>query len=667
MAYRLERSTSGGEVRLSSIIEIPNNSDFVVEIKYLGPSSAGGSGRPFGNSSGFNNRLFIRESSPLLIFGGATSSFSTSPPAEYFTDRANRDYGVFRFSRTGGSSVLCEYNGQAFHTGTLTGEILIDQFFRQAGSTSAVGDGAEYISISINGVETNRYFKDSLSGENDTSWNDDVGGNNGTLGDFPTDNSQWVFFDDGGGAVTADAAFTVNTPTIASSVTATLPSATADVAFTVNAPSVAANVSATLPQPIADINYSVSVPTVAASVTASLPQPLSDVAFTVNAPSVAANAFTSQPSTNGYYLDFSKSSQGRVLCDFFASSVNPDWEVKFKFRAPESGVPDFYRVAGSKNAALFDNRILIKSDGTDFRFSYNGSQYIINPSPVIDLSQEPEISFVSNGSGVNLLIDGELKGTGGNSSIGCNIEALGANFDSYFNGGLYYFKFINNTEPSRSRELVKLALSGANDSIFTDLLGNQDGLQDGTWPADNGEWVPYSQATSSSIAFSVNTPSVAANATATIPGYNASVSFTVSIPSVSTDASATLPNPSADIAYTVSAPSINAVTNASLPQPNSDITFTINTPSVDATISATQTNWDADVSFAVNVPNVVITTNASLPQPETTVSFSISPPHVSVVAIVGGIAIIVDDETNITLQAQSTNIDLPALSNNLEI
>ena len=59
--------------------------------------------------------------------------------------------------------------------------------------------------------------------------------------------------------------------------------------------------------------------------------------------------------------------------------------------------------------------------------------------------------------------------------------------------------------------------------------------------------------------------------------------------------------------------------------------------------------------------------SATLPQPDADVNFTVSSPTFSVVAIVGGIAIIVDDETNITLKAQSTNIDLPVLSNNLEI
>lgn len=169
----------------------------------------------------------------------------------------------------------------------------------------------------------------------------------------------------------------------------------------------------------------------------------------------------------------------------------------------------------------------------------------------------------------------------------------------------------------------------------------------------------------SDISFTVNAPSVAANASATIPGYNASVSFAVNTPSVSADASVTLPNPTANIDYTVSAPSISAGIAASLPQPDSDIVFIANAPSVSATASATQTGWNAEVNIAVNAPIVSISASATLPRPDSTVSFAVSPPQVSVVAIVGGIAIIVDDETNINQRVLSNNINAPILSNNI--
>lgn len=45
------------------------------------------------------------------------------------------------------------------------------------------------------------YTKQALNGSNDTVFTDIESGNDGTLVNFTTDNSQWVFFDDGGGSV----------------------------------------------------------------------------------------------------------------------------------------------------------------------------------------------------------------------------------------------------------------------------------------------------------------------------------------------------------------------------------------------------------------------------------------------------------------------------------
>lgn len=169
----------------------------------------------------------------------------------------------------------------------------------------------------------------------------------------------------------------------------------------------------------------------------------------------------------------------------------------------------------------------------------------------------------------------------------------------------------------------------------------------------------------SDIDFTVNTPSVTANASATLPGYNATVSFTVSAPSVSADASATLPNPSADVSYTVSPPSIDASASATLPNPVSDVAFSVSAPSVSVSALATEPNFNANVAFTINAPAVSISASATLPQPESTVNFTVSPPNISVVAIVGGIAIIVDDETNINQRVLSTNINAQILSTNI--
>lgn len=67
------------------------------------------------------------------------------------------------------------------------------------GNTTRIGD-LYYIEITINGVLVHNYDPSASNGTG-TTLIDTVGGNNGTLVNFPTDNSQWVFYDDGAGSV----------------------------------------------------------------------------------------------------------------------------------------------------------------------------------------------------------------------------------------------------------------------------------------------------------------------------------------------------------------------------------------------------------------------------------------------------------------------------------
>lgn len=297
-------------------------------------------------------------------------------------------------------------------------------------------------------------------------------------------------------------------------------------------------------------------------------------------------------------------------------------------------------------------------------------------------------------------------------------EFLTLGFDdrgTYSELDVYEVSWDDLSDSANNHSYSKQTLNGANDTVFPDTVGSNDGTLV-NFPTDNSQWVFFNDgggAVTADAAFTVNAPSIAinagatlpqpiadinysvsipavaasvaaslpqptsdvnftvsapsvlANATATMPGYNASVSFAVNAPSVSANADATLPNPLASISYTVSAPSVSADVTAALPQPVSDVVFTVNTPSINATASATQTGWNADVSFAVNAPSVSISASTTLPQPSAAVSFAVSPPQVSVVAIVGGIAIIVDDETNINQRVLSNNINAPILSNNI--
>jgi len=190
-----------------------------------------------------------------------------------------------------------------------------------------------------------------------------------------------------------------------------------------------------------------------------------------------------------YALDFGLTSNGYVSVDCSTSDGSPNWEIEFKFKPVASPVSSFYRIAGEASPAGAQNRIIISTSGNDFRYYRNGLNYRINTS--VDLSAEPVIMFKSNGNGVDLYIDDNFKGKSGSGVVGVGLGNLGANFNTYFDGQLYYFKFTDFNTPSNSREFKKEVLSGDNDTVYNDLTNGQDGTQSGTWPSNNSEWVFY--------------------------------------------------------------------------------------------------------------------------------------------------------------------------------
>jgi hypothetical protein len=195
MAFRLEVLVGNPYVLLGSAISIGASQDFVIRIKYKGPTSASGVGRPIGDSSTQTNNIFrIRDSSPLLLFQGSGSSrINAAPPAAYSSDRAAGAYGIFEFTRTSGN-VVANYNNVTFDTATINDSFTFDQFFRHGGSTGVVGEGIEFASFEVAGVLV-AYYDPSATNGTGTTLEDTAGTNHGTLTNFTgTTNSWWVSY-----------------------------------------------------------------------------------------------------------------------------------------------------------------------------------------------------------------------------------------------------------------------------------------------------------------------------------------------------------------------------------------------------------------------------------------------------------------------------------------
>lgn len=159
-----------------------------------------------------------------------------------------------------------------------------------------------YIEYTRGATLTHRWDANASGGEGLTL-PDTVAGNNGALSSFDgVTDSWWVFYDDGGGAgISADAAFSVSSPTLSVNTTATLPQPISDVAYTVSVPSVDASLSASLPNPNADVAYTVNVPIALVSASTTLPKPQADLSFAVSTPTLTANASATIPGCNASF------------------------------------------------------------------------------------------------------------------------------------------------------------------------------------------------------------------------------------------------------------------------------------------------------------------------------------------------------------------------------
>lgn len=128
-----------------------------------------------------------------------------------------RSDGTMRFNTSVISSLLIDGSAATdqvtvFPTDGLDHEIVIN--ISSSCGMSRIGSAQNYlerwnadikrITVSRNSSLIHDYLKESLVGSNDTTWNDRVGSNNGNLLNFPTDNSQWVFYSAPSAGVTAD-------------------------------------------------------------------------------------------------------------------------------------------------------------------------------------------------------------------------------------------------------------------------------------------------------------------------------------------------------------------------------------------------------------------------------------------------------------------------------
>lgn len=310
--------------------------------------------------------------------------------------------------------------------------------------------------------------------------------------------------------------------------------------------------------------------------------------------------------------------------------------IKAAFNGTASG---FYVIQGNNG----NDRVRIRLDSFDFleiRYITNSSRvrWQLNPSEYAD-NQPHEFEIVRSSDNHELFLDGVSQGIAASSATASDT----ANFIGRANAtttepySLYAYKAYDSSVGGNL--IFDYGDKNASGTEMLNTAGTNAVLQ------GNQNWVFYDDGGGSTV--------------------TADVGFTVSAPTASVSASATLPAPSSYITFTVNTPTASVNASATLPQPTANASFSLPVPIIAASATATEPNFNASVNFTIPAPTFSAEATATLPQPLADGNFTIKAPTFSVVAIVGGIAIIVDEETNINQRVMSNNINAPILSNNI--
>lgn len=118
------------------------------------------------------------------------------------------DPATFRIIKAGGSNayelLVDDGTGGGFVSyGTDTASVQIFNFdvIGKSGASSSIDGDLYYVSYTTTNSGVDFYADPSASGGTGSILPDTIGSNDGTLVNFPTDNSQWVFYPSGGGGV----------------------------------------------------------------------------------------------------------------------------------------------------------------------------------------------------------------------------------------------------------------------------------------------------------------------------------------------------------------------------------------------------------------------------------------------------------------------------------
>lgn len=243
-------------------------------------------GADAGTTTGITLRQASGDGAAALLTSG---TFRVASAAGYLELDVYHDYRIYRDS---GGTIHWERDGSDFSTSSFSTSTT--QTVRCFGRANTGGGFAlmdlSYLEL-VGFTNAQEWRADLTDGTGDTLPTVS-GSNQGTLTNFPTNDSQWIGFEEAVTAVisaglpvpTADASSTVSAPIFSSAISAGLPIPTVAANSTVTAPVFTAVISSGLPVPAASASASSSVPVYTATISAGLPIPAASV--------VAVNAGT---------------------------------------------------------------------------------------------------------------------------------------------------------------------------------------------------------------------------------------------------------------------------------------------------------------------------------------------------------------------------------------
>lgn len=304
MAYYLQFDGVNDYVSLPFSVAIPAASNGSVIFTAESPADS----EVYGMFGGIGERFIIRSSDIFFRLNGTNGNTITHATIRTFVptyDRANKHtYELRKTLYIDGVRTQVHLYIDGVYCGLLishynsTGP---DIKFNSIGGalTNYARMNLYSFDIVVNGVYTVRYDPSASNGTG-TILIDTVGGNNGTLVNFPSDNSQWVFYDDGGAANESTVNYDLGAIDYAVSGQITAPANAASVSYdigeidyAVSAQQIAPGNSASLSYDIGEISYAVSAQQSAPQFSASVGYEIGDIGFAVQANTgTPANAAT---------------------------------------------------------------------------------------------------------------------------------------------------------------------------------------------------------------------------------------------------------------------------------------------------------------------------------------------------------------------------------------